>query len=120
MVWICSLRASEEPARREWEALGLSSHFSCLAACRRERSKISPDAAPGRKSFTARGKARERKAIERRTASVMMRPVGGKHAVALGLCPEDGMEALEIEGQTDQTPLARGSLLSPQRELAEA
>src|SRR6266496_4498064 len=30
------------------------------------------------------------------------------------------MEALEIEGQTDQTPLASGSLLTAQRELAEA
>ena len=30
------------------------------------------------------------------------------------------MEALEIEGQTDQTPLARGGLLTAQGELAEA
>src|SRR6266704_6342700 len=30
------------------------------------------------------------------------------------------MEALEIEGQTDQTPLTRSSLCAAQRELAEA
>jgi len=36
----------------------------------------------------------------------MMRCLGSKHAVALALRPEDGMEALEIESQTDQTPLA--------------
>jgi len=30
------------------------------------------------------------------------------------------MEALEIESQTDQTPLACGGLFTAQRELAEA
>jgi hypothetical protein len=30
------------------------------------------------------------------------------------------MEALEIEGQTDQTPLASGDLRTAQRELAKA
>ena len=33
-------------------------------------------------------------------------PSGRKYAVAGGLGPEDGMEALQIESQTDQTPLA--------------
>ena len=34
-------------------------------------------------------------------------PDGRKHTVAQGLGPEEGMEALEIESQTDQTPLTR-------------
>jgi hypothetical protein len=46
--------------------------------------------------------------------------VGRTHLITLALGPEDGMEALEIEGQTDQAPLARGGLLSAQGELAKA
>ena len=47
-------------------------------------------------------------------------PGGRKHAVALGLGPKDGMEALQIESQTDQTPLASRRLRATQGELAEA
>ena len=46
--------------------------------------------------------------------------VGRTHIVALALRPEYGMEALEVEGQTDQAPLARGGLCSAQGELAKA
>ncbi len=47
-------------------------------------------------------------------------PDGRKHTVAQGLGPEEGMEALEIESQTDQTPLASRRQFSAQRALAEA
>ena len=50
----------------------------------------------------------------------MMRPAGWKHAVTLGLGPEDGMEALEIESQTDQAPLASRRQFPAQGELTEA
>src|SRR5258708_3307860 len=71
-------------------------------------------------SLTARGGARERYEITGATASVMMRSAGWKYAVTLGLGPEDGMEALEIESQTDQAPLASRRQFPAQGELTEA
>ncbi len=47
-------------------------------------------------------------------------PSGRKYAVAHRLGPEDGMEALQIESQTDQTPLASRRQFPAQRALAEA
>src|SRR6266540_36187 len=40
--------------------------------------------------------------------------------IAPTLALEQGMQALQIERQADQTPLATGSVLAAQRELAEA
>src|SRR6266481_2708068 len=79
-----------------------------------------PAIRPARMSLRVRGEKGERSAITGRTASVMMHPVGCKHALARGLGPEEGMEALEIESQTDQTPLASRRPFPAQRELAEA
>src|ERR1700680_3440546 len=79
-----------------------------------------PATRPARMSFRARGEKRERSAITGRTAPVMMRSVGWKHAVPRGLGPEEGMEALEIESQADKAPLASRRPFPAQRELAEA
>ncbi len=55
----------------------------------------------------------------RQNRVVMMRPVGCEHAVILELGPEEGMEALEIESQTDQTPLAGSRQFPAQGKLAK-
>jgi hypothetical protein len=71
-----------------------------------------PAATIARKAIIAEGGTTQRSTIAGRTRSVILCQVGRTHIVALALRPEDGMKALEIEGQTDQTPLARGGLLS--------
>jgi NADPH:quinone reductase len=113
-AWTCLHRNLE---LAEGQTLVIRRATSALAACRRERSK-------GLASCSASAHVihgtRRRNTITGRTPSVMMRPVGWKHAVALRLGPEDGMEALEIESQTDETPFASRRQFPAQGELAEA
>ena len=45
--------------------------------------------------------------------------MGWKQAIVPALRLGEGMEALESEGQPDQTPLTGGGLNTSQRELAE-
>ena len=73
-----------------------------------------------RPPITVETGATRRSTIADRTLLVMIRRLGFTHAVALALRPEYGMEALQIESQTDQTPLASGCQFPAQGELAEA
>ena len=73
-----------------------------------------------RPPITVEADATRRSTIADRTPSVMMRCLGYKHAVVLALRPEYGMEALQIESQTDQTPLASRRQFPAQGELAKA
>src|SRR5712692_11660866 len=86
-----------------------------------ERTKQRPrQSLQRRPPITVEAGATRRSTIADRTPSVMMRRLGCKYAVALALRPEEGMEALEIESQTDQTPLASRRQFPAQGELAKA
>src|SRR5216684_7065950 len=69
--------------------------------------------------FTARTHTPERHAVAGRTGSAMVTQRPGKMPIPT-LRPGYDMEALEIERQTDQTPLARRRRDPTQGELAEA
>ena len=86
-----------------------------------ERTKQRPrQSLQRRPPITVETGATRRSTIADRTPLVMIGHLGFTHAVALALRPEDGMEALQIESQTDQTPLASGRSFPAQGELAEA
>src|ERR1700693_229672 len=100
-------------------AKGLCSLYP-LAACRREGSRGLASGTASAHVIDGTRRGRERNTVPGRTPSVMMRSVGCNPAVARRLGPEDGMEALEIESQTAQAPLASRRQFAAQRELAEA
>ena len=101
----------------ERTALGLASPSSSLSERTKQRPRQSLQRRP---PITVETGATRRSTIADRTPLVMIGHLGCTHAVALALRPEDGMEALQIESQTDQTPLASGRSFPAQGELAEA
>src|SRR6266568_4260036 len=90
-----------------------------LAACRRERSRDLGSRYASMQVIDGTRKGERMEGDRRQNRVVMMRPVGCEHAVILELGPEEGMEALEIESQTDQTPLAGSRQFPAQGKLAK-